>query len=681
MNRLRPQSSMMKRYAVLYFAVIVLIGGGIAASLLDFTAEKLLAAELVSLKEGMALAAADLESQYEVLCDIRAMASITFCYRPSVLNRSAYQDVVLLQDFVRFKNYSPLVSRYFLMYQGADKLYTSEGYTSYFPTYAGAALELTPEEADALYEQLVALREDAIMLVGDKALLLFPMRFVRGDAPDDGALLGFLLPLAELDTRLRIAAANFPAAVNLSLKGVTLLADESVEASPAARSVIRTQSEGGLVSMSAEVSDTKWTLLASAVSGWLWIGVAVCLAVSCAVALGLARFNLMPLRRLIARYLSPGDRFENEFVQLDQLVRSMERENNNSMRLMRNQLLLTILRGYYSESLIDRWSLFRLSFDRALCCVFVLDAACLTEEQAWLCVENINALSGETVRIFAANVMEDRLLAVLTSFDEPQEAERIVARLSQAMAAYPTACYAGKAVELPHRMSISYMEALTVYQRAHKLRAGELAEPRAFARQLVDAAERGDEGAQERLCEQLLARQEGAADMLLRRFAIELTAEIARLAEEKRVAVDQQQLSAACLLPGMAVLLKDIRQLVRGAFYRPQETPPSRVDETAAAIVAYVRQNAFDADFDLSRISGQFGLSNDYVSAMIKRVTGMAFKEYLTGLRMAEARRLLRACPGMSINEISEATGYRKASNFIKKFKEKNGCTPAQYRG
>lgn len=677
MSRLRPRlSSVMTRYAVLYFAVIVLIAGGIAVSLLDFTAGRLLDAQTASLTQGLTMAAEDLENQYQVLSDIRAQVSITFCYRPSVLSRSPYQDVVMLEDFVRFRNYSPLVGEYFLMYHGSDKVYTSEGFTSYFPTYAVSTLGMDQDGAESLQIQAAALREDAVLLIGQRVLMLFPIRFVPGDTCS--ALMGFVLPLSTLEQRMHLVAANVPEMVSLTVKGVPLLTLE--EKAAGMRQILYAQSAGGMAAIAAAMTDTKWTVLTQAVSGWLWLGVAALLAMASAVAMGLARLNQRPLRQLIARYISPGDHFENEFVQLDQLMRSMEKENNNSMRLMQNQLLLTILRGYYSESLIDRWRLFHITFDKTLCCVFVLDAACLTEEQSWLCVERINALSGEEMRIYAAHVPDEHLLAVLASFDEGRTAEQVVALLQQALAAYPIECFAGKPVELPQRMSISYMEALTAWQHARRVRADGFATPREFAMQLVSAAERGDEAAARQLCDRLLTQQGSVADVLSRHFAIALTAEIARLAEEKHVAVDQQQLSAACLLPGMEVFLADIRQLVQGAFQRPEDGHQSRVDETAAAIVAYVQGNAFDADFDLSRISDCFGLSNDYVSAMIKRVTGMAFKEYLTELRMAEARRLLRECPEMSVNEISEAAGYRKTSNFIKKFKEKNGCTPLQYR-
>ena len=56
----------------------------------------------------------------------------------------------------------------------------------------------------------------------------------------------------------------------------------------------------------------------------------------------------------------------------------------------------------------------------------------------------------------------------------------------------------------------------------------------------------------------------------------------------------------------------------------------------------------------------------------------MTFKEYLTKLRIDEAKRLLGA--GMSVNDTSQAVCYMSVSFFIRTFKKCVGMTPAEYR-
>ena len=100
----------------------------------------------------------------------------------------------------------------------------------------------------------------------------------------------------------------------------------------------------------------------------------------------------------------------------------------------------------------------------------------------------------------------------------------------------------------------------------------------------------------------------------------------------------------------------------------------------ARPIVEYVIANAFNPDFDLNMISDRFALSNDYISSLIKKETGSAFKEYLTMLRIGEGKRLLREEKELTIAEVAERVGYRKTSNFSKKFKEITGMLPSEYR-
>ena len=97
-------------------------------------------------------------------------------------------------------------------------------------------------------------------------------------------------------------------------------------------------------------------------------------------------------------------------------------------------------------------------------------------------------------------------------------------------------------------------------------------------------------------------------------------------------------------------------------------------------IVEFVIANAFNPDFDLNMISSRFDMSNDYISSLIKAETGSAFKEYLTQIRISEAKRLLTSEKDLSISEVAERVGYRKSSNFSKKFKELTGMLPSEYK-
>ena len=152
------------------------------------------------------------------------------------------------------------------------------------------------------------------------------------------------------------------------------------------------------------------------------------------------------------------------------------------------------------------------------------------------------------------------------------------------------------------------------------------------------------------------------------------------MAVQKHVTLDHERLNALVTLSSMDLLLKDVQEIIQQAFHREASPGTDRMNQTAMAIVEYIHANSFDPDLNLSDISLRFNLSNDYISSMVKTMTGLAFKEYVTDLRMRRACTLLVERRDMTITEVSEAVGYRKVSNFIRKFKELYGVTPSQYR-
>ena len=128
-------------------------------------------------------------------------------------------------------------------------------------------------------------------------------------------------------------------------------------------------------------------------------------------------------------------------------------------------------------------------------------------------------------------------------------------------------------------------------------------------------------------------------------------------------------------------LLSDLAKLLWDIYPSEEIRESTRNDILSRTIVDYIEENVGDCDFGLEKLAIRFGFSADYISSVIKRSTGKPFKEYLTMRRLELAKELLKTRPEMTVNDISFAVGYRKSSNFIKKFKDVFGCTPVQYRG
>lgn len=82
-----------------------------------------------------------------------------------------------------------------------------------------------------------------------------------------------------------------------------------------------------------------------------------------------------------------------------------------------------------------------------------------------------------------------------------------------------------------------------------------------------------------------------------------------------------------------------------------------------------------NGNISLVSVSGEIGVSPNYLSALIKKETGKTFIDLLTGKRMEEAKELLM-CTSMKIKEISEKCGYSDQHYFSYCFKKYSGVSP-----
>lgn len=105
----------------------------------------------------------------------------------------------------------------------------------------------------------------------------------------------------------------------------------------------------------------------------------------------------------------------------------------------------------------------------------------------------------------------------------------------------------------------------------------------------------------------------------------------------------------------------------------------SNQQELTQRILDYIRENAFLPTLSLEQMGDEFGLSTYYISRFMTEQTGDNLKNYITRLRIGEAKRLLTAT-NLPLYEIVTQVGYLDVSSFIRKFKKEAGMTPGEYR-
>ncbi len=92
----------------------------------------------------------------------------------------------------------------------------------------------------------------------------------------------------------------------------------------------------------------------------------------------------------------------------------------------------------------------------------------------------------------------------------------------------------------------------------------------------------------------------------------------------------------------------------------------------------YMQEN-YHKPLTLEEVASVAGFHPAYFSTIFKKVTGENFLEYVSELRMKEAREML--CDGhLRIEDIAEKVGYADTKYFVKLFKKSTGLTPQEYR-
>lgn len=95
------------------------------------------------------------------------------------------------------------------------------------------------------------------------------------------------------------------------------------------------------------------------------------------------------------------------------------------------------------------------------------------------------------------------------------------------------------------------------------------------------------------------------------------------------------------------------------------------------ATLDYIDHNYKDAT--LLEISSRLNQPDYALSKLVKRQTGKTFKDLLQSRRFYRAEELLMDTD-LSIDDIIYVVGYESHSYFFRRFKEKHGITPSQYR-
>ena len=115
-------------------------------------------------------------------------------------------------------------------------------------------------------------------------------------------------------------------------------------------------------------------------------------------------------------------------------------------------------------------------------------------------------------------------------------------------------------------------------------------------------------------------------------------------------------------------------------YYHAKEQNPDFDEQNSLInkVILYIRQN-FSTPISLSSVSQKYGYSPNYISQMVRKSTGMTFKNYVNHLKMQMAynRILYQDTP---FKQIARDVGYDNYTSFLDLFVKKYNISPTELR-
>lgn len=146
------------------------------------------------------------------------------------------------------------------------------------------------------------------------------------------------------------------------------------------------------------------------------------------------------------------------------------------------------------------------------------------------------------------------------------------------------------------------------------------------------------------------------------------------LPAERRVSHLLPLLAAAAAVAFLLILLFRKKQPASSTAAAKADEDPFRTQ-----ISEYIASAFRDPDLTLERTAAHFNYSRGYFGKTFKAIFKENFVDYLTRLRVEEAKRRLSAT-SENVSQIAFGAGYDNLDTFLKAFKRQTGLTPTQFR-
>lgn len=121
--------------------------------------------------------------------------------------------------------------------------------------------------------------------------------------------------------------------------------------------------------------------------------------------------------------------------------------------------------------------------------------------------------------------------------------------------------------------------------------------------------------------------------------------------------------------------LRTVCQTLQCAFVEAQND----IHQVVREVVEHMRTH-YGEQITLESLAARFNISGNYLSDLFKKEMGIGYREYLTRLRIQQAKQLLVSDKKPTLQEVAEQVGYANERYFVDVFKKEMGMTPGEYK-
>ena len=91
-------------------------------------------------------------------------------------------------------------------------------------------------------------------------------------------------------------------------------------------------------------------------------------------------------------------------------------------------------------------------------------------------------------------------------------------------------------------------------------------------------------------------------------------------------------------------------------------------------------QNHFAENMSIAEVAEDLSVSTQYLNRVFKRLVQQTPNEYLTQIRISNAKKLLISQRHLRVEAVANLSGYQDPTYFGKVFKKQTGVSPLNYR-